>query len=178
MIHWFQCNWAILNLISTENDGERKLQYCLFLSFFFQCQRYHHCAWFYCLHMVFILAASLSVLSGLSNCLGEHHGVRLQGPAEDRGLLLVHMAICSWYVQPCFFSYLCFINTPHVHSLLRNAWQNTVRAEIPNVVLSKPHIFTHYALVDAQCSLFKIWKWLLFTGVNNLAVKQGYMFIQ
>lgn len=40
---------------------------------------------------------SLFVFSGLSNSLGEHHGVWLQGPAEDWGVPLIHMAVCSWY---------------------------------------------------------------------------------
>lgn len=41
---------------------------------------------------------------GLSDSLGEHHGVRLQGPAEDRGVPLAHMAVSTWCVQFCLFA--------------------------------------------------------------------------
>lgn len=47
--------------------------------------------------------SGLSLPSGLPYSLGEHHGVWLQGPAENRGVPLVHLAICSWYFPTRLF---------------------------------------------------------------------------
>lgn len=50
------------------------------------------------------LSVVLLMFSGLPNSLGEHHGVWLQRPAENRRVPLIHMAVCTWYFPP-------FLNT-------------------------------------------------------------------
>lgn len=70
--------------------------------FSFLSRMYHFLVVFVKWHVTTSLWVSVS--AGLSHRLGEHHGVRLQGPAEDRRVQPVHVVVLPWYFSPSPFS--------------------------------------------------------------------------
>lgn len=78
---------------------------------------------------LFHVKAPLPVLvlySGLSNSLGKHHGVRLQGPAEDWGVPLIYLAVCTWYCTSLFI-FLLSKTSSDVHIILHNTCKQTLK---------------------------------------------------
>lgn len=93
---------------------------------------------------------SLFVFSGLSNSLGEHHGVWLQGPAEDWGVPLIHMAVCSWYFSA--LPHLTFSSSSKNKKKTPPPQHFEARRELLkcpewHVLPPKSHIVTHFCVL-------------------------------